>query len=538
MNSVKGQVVDIINRTIYPAEVVIDGGIITQINPLLSAPMVYIMPGFVDAHIHIESSMLVPYEFAKLALVHGTVATVSDPHEIANVLGVEGVHYMIENARDAQLKFHFGAPSCVPATSFESAGATIDSKGVKELLESEDIYYLSEMMNYPGVLSKDQEVLKKIAYAKELNKPIDGHAPGLIGELARAYIEAGISTDHECYTLKEAKDKLSFGMKILIREGSAAKNFDALHPVIKSHPDRIMFCSDDKHPDDLELGHINLLVKRALKEGYDLFDVLQIACVNPVEHYSLRSGLLRVDDPGDFILIEDLKDFKILKTYINGVCVMDDGSTILSDKSHKVVNQFNIKPLSIADFKLPANVSNIYPTITAIDGELITEKAMTHIMPTSDGYVYPDIAEDILKIAVINRYQESKPAIGFIKNFGLKSGAIASTVAHDSHNIIVVGCTDEDISNAVNELIVTKGGLCAVNGNQSEVLPLPIAGLMSDQSGLTISTQYQHLNKMVQAMGCTLNAPFMTLSFMALLVIPKIKISDKGMFDAESFKFY
>ncbi len=537
MNSIRGHYIDIYNRRTYSAEVTIHDGCIHSINAITeSVPQQYILPGFIDAHIHIESSMLVPYEFARIALKHGTVTTVSDPHEIANVMGVQGIQYMIDNARDALLKFHFGAPSCVPATSFETAGANIDPPQIKELLASEDIFYLAEMMNYPGVLNQDPDVIKKIEYARLANKPIDGHAPGLRGTQAREYVSAGITTDHECYTLDEALDKLKFGMKIIIREGSAAKNFNALHPLIASHTDRIMFCSDDKHPDDLIEGHINELVVRSLQLGYDLYDILQIACINPIGHYNLTTGSLRVGDPADFITVRDTENFEVISTYINGRCVMHNHQTELPQKVHPIMNQFNIKKTTRDDFIIKNNTSQV-PVIQAIDGALITEK-FNWIHGQKAETLHSNSRQDILKIAVINRYRPAPVALGFIKGFGIQSGAIASTVAHDSHNIIAVGVDDADISAAVNLLVKSKGGLSAVRNNHSITIALPIAGLMSDQSGQEIGQQYATIDQYAKDMGCTLTAPYMTLSFMALLVIPKIKISDLGMFDAETFTFY
>jgi adenine deaminase len=534
-NKIAGNIIDIPNRRIFKGEITIENERIINIRAVENAPDHYILPGFIDAHIHIESSMLVPYEFAKIALAHGTVATISDPHEIANVLGIEGVYYMIENAKEAKLKFHFGAPSCVPATSFETAGATIDAEGVKTLLENDAIFYLSEMMNYPGVLFNDKEVMQKIAYAKAIGKPIDGHAPGLRGETAKTYISAGISTDHECFTLEEALDKLGFGMKILIREGSAAKNYEALHPLISQYADKLMFCSDDKHPDNLLVGHINELVTRSLINGYDLFDVLQMACINPIEHYDMKVGYLREGDLADFIVVNNLKEFKVLQTYINGEKVAENGQVFLEKKTHSIVNNFNIQPKQVSDFQYFGNGANI-PIINALDGQLITEKSFADL-PTSNGQILPDLQNDLLKICVVNRYREAPVAIGFIKNFNLKNGAIASTVGHDSHNIIAVGTSDEQICRAVNLLIAQKGGLSAVAEKEEKVIALPIAGLMSDLSCLEIGTAYAAIDAMVKTMGCTLHAPYMTLSFMALLVIPKIKMSDLGLFDAEKFEF-
>lgn len=537
MHTIKGNIVDIEKRTIFKGQILIStSGKIESIIQTDTEETQYILPGFIDAHIHIESSMVTPYQFAKMALSHGTVATISDPHEIANVCGIEGINYMIQNGKDALLKIFWGAPSCVPATSFENAGAQLTSKEVDHLLSSPDIWYLSEMMNYPGVLNNDAEVHKMLEHAKSHNKPIDGHAPGLRGDLAKKYISYGISTDHECFELAEALEKLSYGMKIIIREGSAARNFEALHPLIASNTDNIMFCSDDKHPNDLQKGHINLLVKRALELGYNLFDVLQIASINPINHYNIPVGKLHIGDKADFIIIDNLKEFNILETYIDGKLVSKDGKSNLSDKIQPIINNFNTSTIQSKDLYVTDTGQNI-PVIIAIDRMLITEKQFTQL-PVKGNLVQPDPENDIIKICIINRYHTSKPAIGFIKNFGLKRCAIASTVAHDSHNIIAVGDDDKLIADAVNLLVNSKGGLSAVSDVESKHISLPVAGLMSDQPVEIIGPAYEEISDFAKNHGSKLEAPFMTLSFMALLVIPKIKISDLGMFDAEAFKFY
>ena len=536
LKKLQGHIVDIEERRTYPAELVIKEGIIQSKREISSAPLRYILPGFIDAHIHIESSMLVPYEFARVALKHGTIATVSDPHEIANVVGIEGVHYMIKNAREAKLKFHFGAPSCVPATSFESAGAAINAEAIKELLASPDIHYLSEMMNYPGVLAEDKEIFSKIQYAKDVGKPVDGHAPGLRGPSAKKYIDVGISTDHECFTLEEALDKIKYGMKIIVREGSAAKNYNALHSLIATNPATTMFCSDDKHPDDLLLGHINELVVRSLALEYDLYDILQIACINPQKHYNLTSGILNVGDPADFIIVKDLESFEVISTYIDGTDTLDGNQCILPEKSHTIINNFNTKFVSTEDFIIHSKEEASH-VIKAIDGELITEKISCR-PPSIDGIATTDLENDILKIAVVNRYKEAPIALGFINGFGLHTGAIASSVAHDSHNIIAVGVDDDSIAHAVNLLVQSQGGLSAIGQDTSHHLPLPIAGLMSDLPCAQVGGKYAEIDEFAKSLGSMLKAPYMTLSFMALLVIPKIKISDKGMFDAEAFEFY
>jgi adenine deaminase len=541
---IQGQIVDIPNRRIYPGEITVENGKITAIAEKEHAEKTYILPGFVDAHIHIESSMLVPSEFARLAVVHGTVATISDPHEIANVLGSDGVFYMIENGKKVPLKFHFGAPSCVPATSFETAGAVIDSNGIKDLLASPDIYYLAEMMNYPGVIHDDPEVLKKIEWARHFNKPVDGHAPGLRGDDLKKYISAGITTDHECFTYEEAAQKLSLGMKVIIREGSAAKNFDALIDLLPEHFENMMFCSDDKHPDDLILGHINQLCQRAVAKGIDVFKVLQSACVNPVKHYAMNVGLLNQNDAADFIVVEDLTGFKVLQTYIDGVLVAETGKSFIDSIPFQTPNNFNISEKRISDFGVKSCASKIR-VIEALEGQLITNEI--HCEPKIiNENVVSDVENDVLKMAVVNRYRndtseselaKQKPAIAFIKNFGLKTGAIASSVAHDCHNIVVVGTSDAEICKAVNLIIAHKGGICAVDGERSKVLGLPVAGIISDKDGLETGRLYQEIDAMAKDLGSQLKAPFMTLSFMALLVIPDLKLSDKGLFSGKSFAF-
>ncbi|WGD36156.1 adenine deaminase [Olleya sp. YS] len=535
MKTIQGQIVDIQNQRIFSGEITINSGKIESITEKEHNINHYILPGFVDAHIHIESSMLVPSEFAKITVKHGTVATVSDPHEIANVLGVEGVQFMINNGKQTPFKFNFGAPSCVPATTFESAGAVIDSEDIKTLMANPDIKYLAEMMNYPGVLFNDEEVLKKIAWAKHYNKPVDGHAPGLKGDDVTKYINAGISTDHECFTYDEALEKLQKGMKILIREGSAAKNFDALIDLLPEHYQNMMFCSDDKHPDDLLLNHINELCKRAVDKNINVFKVLQVACVNPVKHYNLDVGLLQEGDAADFIIVDNLTDFKTLKTYINGELVYDNGTSLVKHVVFKNLNNFNTKKKTVDDFKVENSAKHIR-VIQALDGQLVTNQ-LKEEATIQNGNLVSNTATDILKMSVVNRYKNDAPALAFIKNFGLKEGAIASSVGHDSHNIIAVGVSDNAICKAVNLIIENKGGICAVSNSEERIVPLPVAGIMSDQNAETIGHSYAALDKMAKQLGATLHAPYMTLSFMALLVIPSLKLSDKGLFDGGKFEF-
>lgn len=562
--SIIGNLVDVFKKEVYPAEIIVSNGKISSVYrlPFTDVPLAvdgiqltvndtvdgernavngYILPGFIDSHVHIESSMLVPTEFAKLAVTHGTVATVSDPHEIANVCGMEGVEFMIANGKEVNFKFNFGAPSCVPATTFETAGAALDSEQVKQLLEKPEIKYLSEMMNFPGVLYKDEEVLKKIAAAHAQGKPVDGHAPGLRGDAAKQYIDAGISTDHECFTKEEALDKLGFGMKLIIREGSAAKNFEALIDLLHDYPEKIMFCSDDKHPDSLVEGHINQLCARAVAKGVDVFKVLQAACINPVEHYKLDVGLLRVGDFADFIVAEDLVDFKIKQTYINGELVAENGVSNIKTKECIPINQFDCDEIAAAQLEVLEKDYHLedgkIPVIEALEGQLITNKLL--LEKTTDGdKLVSNTATDVLKMVVVNRYHNAPIAKAFIKNFNLKQGAIASSVAHDSHNIVAVGVDDASLAAAINLVIKEKGGVSAVSNNKELVLGLPVAGLMSANDGYEVAKTYTAIDAFVkEELGSTLAAPFMTLSFMALLVIPHLKLSDKGLFDGDKFSF-
>ncbi|MDZ4706592.1 MAG: adenine deaminase [Saprospiraceae bacterium] len=535
---ISGNIIAIEGREIYRGVIHVSEGKITRIERTGEATHEgpWLLPGFVDAHVHVESSMLIPSEFARMAVVHGTVATVSDPHEIANVLGMEGVRYMIENGKQVPFKFYFGAPSCVPATTFEMAGATLTVAEVEQLLRMPEITYLSEMMNYPGVLFDDPVVMAKIAAAKAIGKPIDGHAPGLRGDDAKRYIAAGISTDHECFTYEEGLEKLQLGMKVIIREGSAAKNFEALIPLLPQFPDRIFFCSDDKHPDDLITGHINTLVARALKKGCDLFDVLRVACINPVQHYGLNVGQLRLGDPADFIELEDLETFRVRATYLNGQKVAENGRTLIERVEAPIINHFQTDPKAAKDFRIAAASANIR-YIEALDGEIVTRSGIAPVKQR-DGWAIADPNEDLLKITVVNRYQNATPAVAFIRGFGLRQGAIASCVGHDSHNIIAVGTDDEALCRAVNAIIEHRGGIAATDGHTLHVLPLPVAGIMTNADGYEVARQYAEIDSWVKkTLGSKLGAPFMTLSFMALLVIPELKLSDLGLFDGGRFAF-
>lgn len=533
--SISGNILDVVNRQIFPGTLTIENGKITQVAKNNNTYDQHIIPGLIDAHVHVESSMLIPSEFARMAVVHGTVASVSDPHEIANVLGLEGVKFMIENGKKVPFKFYFGAPSCVPATEFETSGTFLGPGDVEKMLDWKEVLYLSEMMNFPGVLYDDPDVKAKLDAAKKRNKVIDGHAPGLRGDSARKYAESGISTDHECFTLAEGREKAALGMKILIREGSAARNFDTLIPLLKEFPDQIMFCSDDKHPDEFVESHINFLVAKAIAKGYDSIDVIRACTFNPAKHYGLSTGLLQNGDDADLVVVDSLDNMKIQETYIKGIKVAENGKTLISPVSEIPVNRFQAEKLTAEDIQTPASGS-IINVIGAIDGQIVTERLRANAR-IENGYAVSDVQNDILKMVVLNRYVPAPPATGFVKGFGLKHGAIASTVAHDSHNIIALGASDEDICKAINHLIDAKGGIAVVDNSGHMVLPLPVAGLMSLEDAYTVAGKYKLIDAKAKETGSVLAAPFMTLSFLSLLVIPELKLSDKGLFDGNKFEF-
>jgi len=532
---VEANLVDLDSGRIVPTRIEVVAGRVATLTELDGPFDTFVLPGFVDAHVHVESSMLVPTEFARAAVVHGTVAAVCDPHEIANVLGVPGVRFMLDNAASTPFCFAFGAPSCVPATPFETSGASIPATDVRALLDDERISYLAEVMDFPGVLDRNPEVMAKIRAAQDRDKPVDGHAPGLRGALAASYIDAGISTDHECTVAEEALEKIAHGARILIREGSAARNFDALVGLIDSHPEACMFCSDDKHPDELLAGHINELVARAVKRGSDLIAVLRCACVHPVRHYDLDVGLLRPGDSADFIEVEDLERFRVVRTFLRGRLVADSGRSSLPSVATTPVNQFRGRCRGAEELRIRCESSRVN-VIEAIDGELITHRRVEEPR-VEDGLAVADPDRDILKIAVVNRYEDAPAALAFVRGFGLERGAIASSVAHDSHNVIAIGATDEDLAAAINAVVDQNGGLAVVCGDERRTLPLPVAGLMSTDPCADVAHRYSTLDGLAKELGASLRAPFMTLSFLALLVIPEIKISDKGLFDAERFEF-
>ena len=537
MQHIEGNIIDIHRREIYPGIISIDSGKIISINRNSQKYAHYISPGFIDAHVHIESSMLIPEEFSKLAIRRGTVAIVNDPHEIANVMGTEGIEYMIENSKQSCIKSFFTIPSCVPATPYDSSGSVLLSSDIEQLALNHKFVGLSEMMNVPGVVQDDTEVLAKIEMARRHHLTIDGHAPGLSGSFLKKYIDAGISTDHECTSLEEAIEKINSGMKILIREGSAAKNYEALKWLIADYPGKVMFCTDDSHPNDLlSYGEIDKLVRKALGDGFDLFDVLKIASFNPISHYKINVGCLREGDPADFIIVRNLNTFDVLSVYIDGIEKYNYSGN--NEKPHpapiKIINHFNRDPISLTDLTKPIKKKIV--SIKVIPGELVTRRIDFELESPIRNFE-SDVKRDILKIVYLNRYQNTPPQIAFISGFELKEGAFATTISHDSHNIIAVGCSDKDILEAINAVILEKGGLAVKNNKGIIKLPLPIAGIMSASDGETVASLWETLTEELKQMGCKLDSPFMTLSFMSLIVIPELKIGEQGLFDYEHFKF-
>lgn len=537
MQIIEGNIVDIHDRRIFSGEIHIHAGEVCRIVENQKKYDTYLCPGFVDAHVHIESSMLTPQHFSDMVIAKGTVSVVSDPHEIANVMGVEGVDFMLRDAELADVKIHTGIPSCVPATLFDASGGMLDVEDVEAMAASGRFVVLSEMMNVPGVLNKDEKTWGKLRIARKYGLRIDGHAPLLSGRELEMYVAAGISTDHEVTSLQEAREKIACGMNILIREGSAAKSLHVLKELLRESPDKVMFCTDDAHPDEiLSEGHIDKIVRRLLAENYDLYDVLRAASLNAIEHYGLAVGTLREGEPADFIRIDNLRDFKTLEVYLNGqvkYALPDKNNRQLKYQSMQPVNRFNHSYVDIS--QLAHAVVDRIDCIGIIPGELLTTHESISVVPSEN--FESDVQQDVLKLVYINRYQNLPPRIAYIKGFGIASGAFASSISHDSHNILAVGCTDEDILRAVNSIIAHQGGLAVTNKNDTHILPLPVGGIMSLEEPHALAARFEHLNREIRAMGTTLNSPFMTLSFMSLLVIPELKIGEKGLFSYQQFNF-
>jgi len=537
-----GHIVDVVNRRIFDGCIEIQNGRIIRITQAeVPESAVYILPGFYDAHVHIESTLLLPEYYARLAVEQGTVGAIADPHEIANVLGKQGVEYMIQNGKKVNFHFHFAASPCVPASPFETAGAELSVEDIQDLLRRDEVYGLGEVMNVPGVLNQDPQLMQKIAAAQACGKPVDGHAPNVSGDDLAQYAKAGITTDHECTTLELARERVQQGMLVQVREGSAACDFEALAPIIGEAPGQVMFCSDDKYPDELAKGYINEMCRRAVHKGIDVMDVLTAACVVPVQHYHLDSGLLQVGDWADFITVDNLYEFNLSETFIRGEQVVEDGiytSKLIRDftpANENYPNHFEADPITIEDIQVPAQQGAMKVIETA------EESLLTHVSLVKpkvvNQMVVSDTDEDVLKLVCINRYQKQKPVVAFVRGFGLKHGALASTIAHDAHNIIAVGVDDKDIVDAVNSVIKMQGGLVIADGQQLLELMLPIAGLMSYRDGDKVARRHHQLKNIATRIGCKYKAPFMTLAFMSLSVIPELKLTDRGLFDGTKFEY-
>ncbi len=531
MNKISGNIVDVVNKLIYKGEIYFTD----KIEKIIKTNKVdnqYILPGLINSHVHIESSMLSPMEFSNQVVKHGTVAVITDPHEITNILGINGINYMIENSKNAPIKIFYGAPSCVPATTFESSGASLNSKQIDVLFKKNKVHFLSEMMNFPGVIYNDKEVHNKLKVAQKYNKPIDGHAPGLVGKDLEKYVNSGVSTDHECFNLNEALEKIKYGMKVQIREGSAAKNFDSLYSLIDSHNEMVMICTDDSHPDDLINGHINSIIQKAFNKNLNYFNVLRTCTLNPIKHYNIPVGLLQQGDFADFVICKNKHYNEIDSVFINGI---NKTKNISLNKKGASPNNFNANKISLSDIKLNIN-GNYCNVISVIEGELITKKER---IKCSEIFDNNNLKNTYNKIIVLNRYNNNaKPAIGIIKNFNIINGAIASTISHDSHNLICIGKNDTDIVNAINLLVKSKGGISACFNSEKLILPLEIGGIMTNKPALEVAKKYKEISDFSKfILGSTLKAPFMTMSFMSLLVIPELKISDKGLFDIKKLKF-
>ncbi len=537
MKIIKGNLVDVVKDKMYPATVYIENGIIAKVEENNESYSTYILPGIIDSHIHIESTLLTPEHYAREAVRHGVIGAVADPHEIANVLGTKGVDFMIENGNRTPFYFWFGAPSCVPSTPLEPAGAKLGPEEIEELLSRKDVHFLAEMMDYPGVIGSEKEVMSKIASANKHGKPIDGHAPMMSSSDVKQYAAAGISTDHECTTVEEAIEKMSLGMKVLIREGSAARNFDALHPIIASHPRQVMFCCDDMPAETLLEDYLPGSIRKAIGYGYNPLDVIRCASMNVAKHYAIPAGMLQEGDSADFIEIDSLSTFNILKTVIKGNVVFDQNEAAPSplDSTVEVINRFDCEKISIEEIQVKATGKRI-KVIDCVCGDLLTE---THLSTpkTENGYIISNPEEDVLKLVAINRYCPKEISVGFIRGIGIKNGAMATSISHDNHNLVVVGVSDADIVKATNLLIENKGGMVVTSGNKTEVLQLEIAGLMTHRPAKTVAHIQEQIKSLVSEMGSELEDPFLTLSFMSLIVIPKIKLSSKGLFDVTKFEF-
>ena len=542
-----GRVVDVFSGQIEKRDVAVFGGMIIgfgnyQAREIIDVKNDFLCPGLIDGHVHIESSMVTLPEFARAVLPNGTTSVVIDPHEIANVLGQEGIHFMAESAKGIPLNVFIMVPSCVPATPMETSGATLKAADLKPLLKEPWAIGLAEMMNFPGVIFRNPEVLKKIETAK--GKRIDGHAPMLSGKGLYAYLTAGIRSDHECTTPKEAMEKLKNGMRIMIREGTTARNLRSLTPLVHSkNSRRFFFVTDDRHPKELlEEGHIDSMMRQAIRWGLDPILAIQMATLNAAEYFRLDDlGAIAPGYRADLVSFDHLGRFQAKKVFKDGKLAAENGNALFPPvrrrKNPKLKGSVRIKPLKKDALLLRSNQS-LAKIIQLIPDQIVTRKVMKRVL-LKNGVAYPNVKEDIQKIAVVERHKATgNVGIGFVQGFGLKKGAIASSVAHDSHNIVLVGTNDADMLKAVEVIESLKGGLAAVSdGKVLASLPLPIAGLMSEAPVSQVNLQLESLHRVAKTLGCKIPDPFMTLSFLSLPVIPELKLTDKGLVDVNQFKF-
>ena len=549
-----GRVLNIFTREITEAPVALLGSAIAGVGKgcsrgeeVLDLGGGVVIPGLIDAHIHIESTLLLPAHFAAAVLPHGTAAVISDPHEIANVLGEAGVAFFMEAAENLPVDIYFMAPSCVPSTDMETAGGDLAPEQVERLLDHPRVLGLAEMMNFPGVINGDAAVAAKIAAAQRRNMPVDGHLPGVGGGELQAYIGAGISTDHECVSAAEALEKVSLGMKVIIREGSAARNLAALLPAVKTAGSRhFMLCSDDREAAELlSAGHMDEILRRAVALGCDPLDAVEMATLNPALHYGLsRRGAVAPGYRADLVVVDNLEDFKVKLVIKDGRVVAREGR-LTAGLAHHPVDESVLetvrlqRPLQAADFEIRA-AHGAMPVMGLLPGQIITEKLMLEPLRSDTGAVRADPGRDLIKLAVVERHRRSgRVAAGLVKGLGLRRGAIASSVAHDSHNIIAAGVEEAAMAAAVNELARAGGGFVAVDGGSRvlSLLPLPVAGLISPEPAERVAAALEEVTCAARSLGAAPQNPFLTLSFLALPVIPHLKITDRGLFDVDAFSF-
>lgn len=532
---IEGNIVDVLTGEIFPGRIGHEGGVITSVERTPGPFRSFLVPGFIDCHVHIDSSLLCPSRFAEAAVPHGTTAVVTDPHEIANVLGVPGIAWMREDAACAPFRVFFTAPSCVPATPFETSGATLGPAEVEKLLAEDDVVALGEVMNYHGAIARDPDVMAKIRAARVSGKPIDGHGPLLAGNALREYLSLGISTDHECTGAAEAFEKHDLGMRILVRDGSAAKNLAALAPFARMH--EFLLVTDDILASDLLAGHLDTRLATAVSLGVEPLHALRAATIRPAEHYRLPLGAMAKGRKADAVRVADLSSFAVEEVYIGGTLVAAGGAAAFAPRPVPMPGAIRIAPKGADDFALPASGRSAKVRVIRVIPDEIVTGSETADLRVEHGRVVPDAGRDVLLISVVNRYREAPVASGFVSGFGLKTGAIASSVAHDSHNIIAVGTNPGDMAAAVGAIVRESGGLAACGGGSATVLPLPLAGLMSGDPPRDVHERLERLHAAACGMGCVLPRPFMTLSFLSLLVIPRLKIGDRGLFDADAFRF-